>query len=53
MPISQEEDQAKTDADKKMQNEDKSYYNDLNSILDNAEQDRQRLREDYASTRSR
>ena len=41
--------QAKTDADQKTQNEDTSYYNSLNSILDNAEKDRQKLREEYAA----
>ena len=40
---------ARVDADKKKEDEDKSYYESLNSILDNAEQERQRLREEYAS----
>ena len=40
---------AQLSADKKVESEEKSYYNSLNSLLENAEQDRQRLREEYAS----
>ena len=40
---------AKLDANKKIESEDKSYYKSLGSLLESAEEDRKRLREEYAS----
>lgn len=40
---------AKQDANDRSKAEDEKYYNDLNTILENAERDRQSLRDDYAA----